>query len=68
VDISDVYKSLQAAIDSVCDREIQGAIAREYRRQIVLRSEAGNTPASEWIIRALQVYPKMDVDLNGTPS
>ncbi|MBV9241339.1 MAG: hypothetical protein JO314_04950 [Acidobacteria bacterium] len=64
VELTRVYDSLATAIDAVCDRDTQEAIAREYRRQIVLCSNAGKTPASEWILKAKEVYRGIDADLN----
>jgi len=64
VEVTQVYQCLATAIAAVCDSDTQAAIAREYRRQIVLRSDAGEAPASEWILKAKEVYRGIDADLN----
>ncbi|MBV9216553.1 MAG: hypothetical protein JO053_10275, partial [Acidobacteria bacterium] len=64
VELTQVYDSLATAIDAVCDPDTRGAIASEYRRQVVLRSESANTAASDCILKAKEVYRGIDADLN----
>jgi len=64
VDLTQIYESLEVAINTVCDRDLQNAIAFEYRRQIMRRSETGNMPASEWLLKARSVYRGIDRDLS----
>lgn len=64
VDLTQIYEALEVAINTVCDRDLQKAIAFEYRRQIMRRSEGGDMPASEWLLKARSIYRGIDRDLS----
>lgn len=63
VSITQVYESLEAAIDAACDRDTQNAIADEYRRQIRLRYEADKQKSAIWIAKAQEVYRGIGTEL-----
>ena len=72
VTLPQVYESLEAAIDAVCDQDTQNAIADEYRRQIKLRYDAdkekdaeAEAKADTWISQAKEVYEGIELEITG---
>ncbi|MBK8464938.1 MAG: hypothetical protein IPL32_03830 [Chloracidobacterium sp.] len=63
VSLTQVYESLEAAIDAVCDQDTQNAIADEYRRQIRLRYETDKQKSATWIAKAQEVYRGIGTEL-----
>lgn len=63
VNLTQVYESLEAAIDVVCDQDTQNAIADEYRRQIRLRFEADTRKQDNWIAKPQEVYGGTGIEL-----
>ena len=63
VNLTQVYESLEAAIDVVCDQDIQNAIADEYRKQIRLRFEADARKQDNWIAKPQEVYSGTGTEL-----
>lgn len=63
VSLTQVYESLEAAIDAACDQDTQNAIADEYRRQIRLRYEVDKQKSATWIAKAQEVYTGIGAEL-----
>ena len=63
VDLTQVYESLEAAIDVVCDQDTQNAIADEYRKQIRLRFDSDAQEQDNRIAKSQEVWSGTGTEL-----
>ena len=68
VNLTQVYESLEAAIDVVCDQGTQNAIADEYRKQIRLRFEADTQEQDNRIAKSQEVCSGTGTELKEVPN